>query len=123
MCTPTRVALLTGRAMWHVDRDHEEDKKFWENYYIERFQSQEIGKRIPQWYTVSGSISPGLQNLNATKVANFWATVFLMNQNVAQILNYNQNLSEMPYTLSREAGHAKQHYYPRSFDAWFFKRY
>lgn len=114
---------LAGRAMWDVDRDAQEDKKFWENYYIERFQSKAIGKNMAQWYTVSGSISPGLQNLNATKVANFWATLLLINQNLDQILNYNKNLSETPYTLNREAGRAKQHYYPRPFDAWFFERY
>ncbi|GAI37059.1 unnamed protein product, partial [marine sediment metagenome] len=114
---------LAGRAMWDVDRDTQEDEKFWENYYTKRFQSKEIGKLMPQWYTVSGPISPGLQNMNATKVANFWATVLLMNQKVDQIIGYNKNLSETPYTLYRETGRAGQRTYPRPFDAYFFKRY
>lgn len=114
---------LAGRAMWKADRDAAEDQKFWKNYFSQRFQSEEIGEKMAQWYTVSGSISPGLQNLNATKVANFWATLLLMNQNVDQILDYNKNLSETPFTLNREAGRAGQRYYPRPYDAWFFERY
>ncbi len=114
---------LAGRAMWKADRDSQEDAAFWEEYYTKRVGSREIGRRMARWYRISGSISPGLQNLNATKVANFWATMLLMNQNVDQILNCNKNLSEIPYTLDREAGRAGQRYYPRPFDRDFFNRY
>jgi hypothetical protein len=115
--------MLAGRAMWEAERNPESDRIFWENYYARRFHSEIIGKMMARWYIVSGSISPGLQNLNATRVANFWATLLLMNQQIDQILNYNRDLSETPYTLQRETGRAGQRYYPRPFDEWFFSRY
>lgn len=114
---------LAGRAMWKADRDPEADEAYWTRYHAGRWGSEEIGRLMTQWYTVTGPISPGLQNLNATKVANFWATLLLMNQNLDQILGYNESLAQTPYTLHREAGRAEQRTYPRPFDAYFFERY
>jgi len=114
---------LAGRAMWKADRDPAADARFWADYHAQRFGSQRIGSAMAKWYTVSGPISPGLQNLNATKVANFWATLLLMNQNIDQILDYNKDLAHPPYTLDREAGRAGQRTYPRPYDAYFFDRY
>jgi len=115
--------VLAGRAMWKTDRDPEADSEFWKQYYSERYGSEAIGERMEQWYEISGELSPGIQNLNATKVANFWATLLLMNQNIDQILSYNKDLSETPYTLHRETGRARQRYYPRPFSASLFERY
>ncbi|MCU0779081.1 MAG: hypothetical protein MUF86_15640 [Akkermansiaceae bacterium] len=114
---------LAGRAMWKADRDPAADARFWADYHAKRFGSRKIGGLMAEWYTVSGPISPGLQNLNATKVANFWATLLLMNQNIDQILDYNKDLAQTPYTLDREAGRADQRTYPRPYDAYFFDRY
>lgn len=114
---------VAGRYLWASDRDSEDEQAFWKRYFAKKYASEEIGERMFNWYVVSGSISPGLQNLNATKVGNFWATVLLMNQKLDQILTYNKNLSETPYTLYRETGRAGQRYYPRPFDSYFFKRY
>ncbi|MGE4587762.1 MAG: hypothetical protein AB7D05_10515, partial [Mangrovibacterium sp.] len=112
-----------GRYMWNADRDNEKEHVFWIDYYTNRFESKEIGRLIARWYEVSGPIGPGLLNLNATRVANWWSAVTLMNQSVDQILNYNKSLDETPYTLYRETGRAEQRYYPRPFDEYFFKRY
>ena len=114
---------LAGRAMWTADRDTETDAAYWNQYHAERWGSDEIGKLMTEWYTITGPISPGLQNLNATRVGNFWATLLLMNQNLDQILGYNKSLAQTPYTLNREAGRAGQRTYPRPFDRYFFERY
>lgn len=114
---------LAGRAMWKAGRDAEADASYWNQYHAEHWGSDEIGGLMTEWYTVTGPISPGIQNLNATKVANFWATLLLMNQNIDQILDYNKSLAQTPYTLHREAGRAQQRTYPRPFDAYFFERY
>jgi hypothetical protein len=109
--------------MWNADRDDVKEETFWIDYYSRRFGSQEVGKLIAKWYEVSGSVGPGLLNLNATRIANWWSAVTLMNQSVDQILTYNKRLDETPYTLSREAGRTEQRFYPRPFDAYFFERY
>lgn len=114
---------LIGRAMWKADRDADADAAYWNQYHGDRWGSQEIGRLMTQWYTVTGPISPGIQNLNATRVGNFWATLLLMNQNLDQILGYNSSLAQTPYTLNREAGRARQRTYPRPYDAYFVKRY
>jgi len=112
-----------GRYLWDCDRDPQAEQAFWTSYYAQRYGSKKIGELIARWYVVTGPISPGIQNVNATKVANFWSSVLLMNQNLDQILTYNKSLDETPYTLHRETGRAGQRYYPRPFDAYFFKRY
>ena len=114
---------VVGRYLWNADRDSDAEKAFWINYYSKRFGSREVGALLSQWYEMSGSIGPGLINLNATRVANWWSSVALMQQNVDQILEYNKNLNATPYTLYREAGRARQRFYPRPFDAYFFERY
>lgn len=114
---------VAGRYMWNAERSRAGEESFWARYYTKRYGSEEIGERMARWYVVSGAISPGIQNLNATKVANFWATVLLMNQQVDQILTYNKSLSDTPYTLNRETGRAGQRYYPRPYDNYFFGRY
>ncbi len=114
---------VAGRYMWNAQRRPADEESFWRRYHSKRYGSDSIGERMARWYTVSGPISPGIQNLNATKVANFWATILLVNQNLDQILTYNKNLSETPYTLNRETGRARQRYYPRPYDSYFFGRY
>jgi len=114
---------VAGRYLWNARRSPAEEESFWTRYHSKRYGSDQIGKRMAGWYTVSGPISPGIQNLNATKVANFWATTLLLNQNLDQIVTYNKNLSETPYTLHRETGRARQRYYPRPYDSYFYGRY
>ena len=114
---------LIGRAMWKADRDPGADEAYWNRYQAARWGSDEIGRLMTQWYTVSGPISPGLQNLNATRVANFYATLLLMNQFMDQILEFNESLAQTPYTLYRETGRAGQRTYPRPYDGYFFERY
>jgi len=114
---------VAGRYLWDADRDSDAEETFWNDYYSKRFGSRDVGERIARWYEVSGSIGPGLINLNATRVANWWSSVVLMQQNVDQILDYNKSLDETPYTLHREAGRAGQRFYPRPFDDYFFQRY
>jgi hypothetical protein len=112
-----------GRYLWRSDRPEDAERAYWKEFYARRFGSKEIGERIARWYEISGSISPGIQNLNATQVANYWASVLLMNQKLDQILTFNKRLDDVPYTLHREAGRAAQRYYPRPYDRYFFERY
>ena len=112
-----------GRYLWKSDRADDSERAYWKEFYSRRFGSKEIGASIARWYEVTGSISPGLQNLNTTQVANFWASVLLMNQKLDQILSFNKRLDEVPYTLHRETGRAEQRYYPRPYDNHFFERY
>jgi len=114
---------VAGRYMWNAERAPDAEKLFWTQYHSQRLGSPEAGELIARWYEVSGSIGPGLINLNTTRVANWWSSVVLMQQNVDQILEYNKSLDETPYTLHREAGRANQRFYPRPFDNYFFERY
>ena len=114
---------VVGRYLWHADRQAKEEKAFWIKYYSERYGSRDVGELLADWYEVSGSIGPGLINLNATRVANWWSSVALMQQNIDQILEYNKRLDETPYTLYREAGRANQRFYPRPYDNYVFERY
>ncbi len=112
-----------GRYLWKVEREEAGERAYWERYMSRRHGSEKIGQLLAQWYAVSGPISPGVQNLNATKVANWWGAIQLTNQKVDQILDYNKRLDEKPYTLYGEAGRAGQRFYPRPFDAYFFACY
>ena len=114
---------VAGRYMWSPERDAKDEEAFWKRYFTKKYNSKEVGDRMWLWFTVSGSISPGIQNINATKVANFWSTMTLMNQDLDKILNYNKNLKDTPYTLYREAGRARQRTCARPFDQYFFSRY
>jgi hypothetical protein len=112
-----------GRYLWRSDSDPKKEQEYWTQYLAKKFGSHKVGQLLYQWYVTSGPISPGLQNLNATKVAGWWPSVMLHNQSVDQILTYNKKLDETPYTLYRETGRAGQRFYPRPFDAFFFDRY
>ena len=95
----------------------------WERYLTEKFHSAEVGQHLYRWYVVTGPISPGLQNLTATKFGNFWATVMLQNQGIDQILNARRRINDVPITLTREAGRTHQVYYSQPVDEYFFQRY
>jgi len=114
---------VAGRYMWSPERDSKDEEAFWKRYFSKKYNSKEIGERMWQWFTVTGSISPGIQNLNATKVANFWSTMTLMNQDLDKILNYNPSLKGTPPTLYREAGRAAQRTSIRPMDEYLFNRY
>lgn len=114
---------VAGRYMWSSDREANDEEAFWKRYFTRKYGSKGIGERMWHWFTVTGSISPGIQNLNATKVANFWSTMTLMNQDLDKILNFNKDLNDTPYTLYREAGRAQQRTCARPFDQYFFNRY
>jgi hypothetical protein len=112
-----------GRYLWQVDRDPEAEQAFWEGFLGRKFRSEAAGKAIYQWYVRSGPISPGIQNLTATKFGNFWAAVMLQNQTVDLILNARSRIDDVPITLTRETGRTKQVYYSQPMDAYFIDRY
>ena len=109
---------VAGRYMWSPERDAKDEESFWKRHFTRKYRSEEIGQRMWKWFTVTGSISPGIQNLNATKVANFWSTMTLMNQDLEKILNYNPSLKGTPPTLYKEAGRAAQRTSIRPMDAY-----
>lgn len=112
---------VLGRYLWKYDRTNED--AFWESYYTDKFGNATVGQNIANWYKVSGCIGPGLININATKIANWWSAVILMNQDVDDILTLYTNLSNTPYVFSQPSGQAQQRYYPQPFDDYFFQRY
>lgn len=114
---------MFGRYLWKTARTAEDERDHWERYLTEKFQSAEVGKHLYRWYVVSGPISPGLQNLTATKFGNFWATVMLQNQGIDQILQARKRIDDVPITLTREAGRTHQVYYSQPVDEYFFQRY
>ena len=93
-----------GRYLWKADRTTEAERDHWQHYLAEKFHSPEVGKCLYRWYVVTGTISPGMQNLTATKFGNFWATVMLQNQGVDQILQARKRIDDVPITLTQEAG-------------------
>ncbi|MBL7133998.1 MAG: hypothetical protein ISS78_07870, partial [Phycisphaerae bacterium] len=112
-----------GRYLWKTARTQEGERGYWEQYLAEKFHSPEVGRRLYHWYVVTGPISPGMQNLTATKFGNFWATVMLQNQNVDQILKARKRIDDVPITLTRETGRTRQIYYSQPVDQYFFQRY
>jgi len=112
-----------GRYLWKTARTPEDERDHWERYLTEKFHSAEVGKHLYRWYVVTGPISPGLQNLTATKFGNFWTTVMLQNQGVDRILNARKRIDDVPITLTREAGRTHQIYYSQPVDEYFFQRY
>ncbi len=112
-----------GRYLWRAERDEGGEQKYWESYFGRKYGSTEAGRLIYRWYIVTGPIGPGLQNLNATKVAGYWPSMLLLNQKVDMILNLNKDLADTPYTLYRETGRVDGRYYPRPFDSYFVARY
>ena len=114
---------VAGRYMWSPERDIKGEEAFWKRYFTKKYNSEKIGEKMWQWFTVTGPISPGIQNLNATKVGNFWSTMTLMNQDLDKILKYNPNLKGRPPTLYKEAGRAAQRTSIRPMDEYLFNRY
>jgi len=112
-----------GRYLWNAERTQEGERDYWQHYLAEKFHSPEVGKRLYDWYVVTGPISPGMQNLTAVKFANFWATVMLQNQGIDQILAARKRIDDVPITLTQEAGRTRQVYYSQPVDAYFFDRY
>lgn len=116
-----RAAKASGKNPLLIIRDwtlnmnfREQISSLYENCYSELKHNDE---------TVTSPISPGLQNLTATRFGNFWATVMLQNQGVDQILNARKKIDDIPITLKREAGRTKQIYYSQPVDTYFFQRY
>ena len=112
-----------GRYLWKTDRSQEAERDHWQQYLAEKFHSPEVGKCLYRWYVATGPISPGMQNLTATKFGNFWATVMLQNQGVDQILKAREQIDDVPITLTREAGRTRQVYYSQPIDKYFFQQY
>jgi hypothetical protein len=68
---------------------------------------------------LTGPISPGMQNLTATKFQNHWATVMLQNQGVDLILKARKRIDEVPTADStRSMDHCSM-----PVDTFFFERY
>ncbi len=112
-----------GRYLWQAHRNPLEEEEYWTQFLSKKFESEKVGELIYKWYLVSGPIGPGLQNLNQTRVAGWWPSPMLHIQKVDEILEYNNKLDDTPYTLYKETGRAKQRFYPRPFDEYFFGRY
>ena len=112
-----------GRYLWKTDRGKEGERGYWQRYLAEKFHSPQVGKHLYRWYVSTGPISPGMQNLTATKFGNFWATVMLQNQDVDQILKARERIGDVPITLTRETGRTRQVYYSQPVDEYFFQRY
>jgi hypothetical protein len=114
---------IFGRYLWKSDRTQENERNHWEQRLARKFHSPQVAKQLYHWYVVTGPISPGMQNLTATKFGNFWATVMLQNQGVDQIHKARKRIDDVPITLTKEAGRTHQIYYSQPVDEYFFKRY
>jgi len=112
-----------GRYLWQANHSPLEEQAYWSRFLSKKFGSDKVGELLYKWYVVSGPIGPGLQNLNQTRVAGWWPSPMLHIQKVDEILEYNKQLNDTPYTLYRETGRAEQRFYPRPFDEYFVERY
>ena len=112
-----------GRYLWRSVRDPQAEKDYWERYYAKMFGSPEAGRAMYQWHVATGPVSPGMQNVTATKFANFWASPMLQNQPVDQILAARNRIDDVPLTLTRMAGGTGASYYSQPVDDYFFNRY
>ena len=66
-----------GRYLWKVDRPAKAEQAYWEHYLARQTGSEAAGRALYKWYVATGPISPGMQNLTATKFGNLWVTVML----------------------------------------------
>lgn len=114
---------IFGRYLWKSDRAQSLERDHWVAYLAKKFGSKKIAEHLYQWYVVTGPVSPGMQNVTATKFGNFWATVMLQNQDVDRIIKARKRIDDVPITLTREAGRTNQIYYSQPVDTYFFQRY
>ena len=110
-----------GRYLWKTDRALRAEQKHWEQNLARKFGSAKAGKALYQWYVLTGPISPGMQNLTATRFMNWWPTVMLQNQGVDLILKARQRIDDVPACLTKVTG--SDDYYSQPVDAYFFDRY
>ena len=110
-----------GRYLWKADRDPQAEQQHWEQYLARKFGSAKAGKALYQWYVLTGPISPGMQNLTATRFMNWWPTVMLQNQDLDRILKARQRIDDVPAWLTKATG--SEDYYSQPVDTYFFERY
>jgi hypothetical protein len=110
-----------GRYLWKTDRDPQAEQTYWEQYLARKFGSADAGKALYRWYVLTGPISPGMQNLTATRFMNWWPTVMLQNQDVDRILKARQRIDDVPAGLTKATG--SDNYYSQPVDTYFFERY
>ena len=110
-----------GRYLWKAERDPQTEQRHWEEYLARKFGSERAGKALYQWYVLTGPISPGMQNLTATRFMNWWPTVMLQNQDVDRILMARQRLDDVPAGLTMATG--SDDCYSQPVDTYFFERY
>jgi len=110
-----------GRYLWKADRDPRLEQQYWEQHLARKFGSAKAGKALYQWYVLTGPISPGMQNLTATRFMNWWPTVMLQNQDVERILKARQRIDDVPACLTKATG--SDDYYTQPVDTYFFERY
>ena len=112
-----------GRYLWNNTRGRQAENDYWEKYLADKFGSEAAGKALLKWYVLTGPISPGMQNLTAVKFGNFWASTMLQNQFIDAIIKVRTRISDIPVTLTQEAGRTRQIYYSQPVDSYFFDRY
>jgi hypothetical protein len=112
-----------GRYLWQSSRDPQVEQTFWDGWLASRFGSEEVGRLLTTWHTVTGPISPGMQNVTATIFGNFWPSVYLLNQWVDSILSSRKRIGEKPATLTIPTGKSGLTYYSQPVDAWTVERY
>jgi hypothetical protein len=110
-----------GRYLWKADRSPQAEQEYWEHCLARKFGSAEAGKALYQWYVLTGPISPGMQNLTATRFMNWWPTVMLLNQDVDRILKARRRIDDVPACLTKATG--GDDYYSQPVDEYFFERY
>lgn len=108
-----------GRYLWKGQRDPGTEQSYWERYLAAMFGSPEIGRRMYRWYVLTGPISPGMQNLTATKFVNHWSTVVLQNQGVDSILMARTRIDDVPTADSTKS----EEHCSMPVDTYFFERY
>lgn len=112
-----------GRYLWKVDRQPGAEQRYWQRYLAAKYGSEAVGRELYRWYVLSGPLSPGMQNLTATRFGNFWPTPMLQHQGVDTILQSRRRLDDVPITLTRVAGHTEAIYYSQPMDVYFIERY
>ena len=97
-----------GRYLWEVECDARAEEEYWVAWLADKYGDERAGRWLWEWYTVTGPVLPGLQNLTNVNNMNWHPTAVGKEQRVDSILD--------PVS-------ANTNYPARPVDAHFFARY
>jgi hypothetical protein len=108
--------------LWRARREPAAEQQWAADRLGRKFGDAAAGRRLVEWYDLTGPILPGLQNLTGVRWGNFFPTsIAWVQTQVDDLLSFRTRIDETPAT--GPTGLTKQRYYSRPIDAFTVERY